>query len=176
VNEWIVVLAVIGALGPARIAAAAPDERPGRLPAALAIVAVVAVALAAAGRSVLDALDVSEPNAAIAAGLVLAVTGLVDLVRPRTDPVVVADGPVAALVPLAWPVAFRPALFLLALAAGPVVGVVPVLAGVVLAAGLATVLAALRPAPPVPTGAHVLVGAVAIATALDLLIDGVLAV
>ncbi len=184
-NDAVVALAVLATVAPARSVAAAPDVGVARVAAAHVVAAIALVALAAAGSGVLDALDVSDPNAAIAAGLVVALTAVLDLVRRDPVPVVVPDGPVGVLVPLAWPLALRPAGAVLALAAGAAGAGVGVVVGAALAVGLAAAVAAGRAAGrgergpeggPVPRGVGALVAVVGASAAVDLLVDGVLAV
>jgi small neutral amino acid transporter SnatA (MarC family) len=176
VNAGIVVLAVLGALGPARIPAAAPEAPPGRVAAAQAAVVVVLIVLAASGGAILDALDVSDPNAAIAAGLVVVLTAVLDLVRRNPVPVELPAGQVAALVPLAWPLGLRPAAAVLAIAAGAADVTSGVVVGAVVAAALAVALVVRRSAESVRSGAQALCAVLGTGAGIDLLVDGVLAV
>ena len=75
------------------------------------------VAVALAGDALLDALDVSDPAARIAAGAVAAIAGAIDLFRrpPSAEPALGGWG--AALVPVAVPLVIRPALVLGAVSA-----------------------------------------------------------
>ena len=75
-------------------------------------------AAAAVGGPLLDALDVSEPSFRVAAGIVAALAGAVDLFRRPPSPEPALAGWRAALVPVAIPVVARPALLVLALGAG----------------------------------------------------------
>ena len=72
----------------------------------------------ARGDPLLDALDVSEPSFRIAAGIVAALAGAVDLFRRPPAPEPALPGWRAALVPVAIPVVARPALLVLALGRG----------------------------------------------------------
>lgn len=175
-NTGIVVLALVGALGPARIPALAPEARTDLAAMGQALVAVVLVVLAAAGGAILDALDVSDPNAAIAAGLVVVLTAVLDLVRRIPVPVELPAGPVAALVPLAWPLGLRPAAAVLAVAAGADDVTAGVAAGAVVAVVLAVTMVARRPSEPVRGGVQALLAVLGAAAGIDLLVDGVLAV
>ena len=175
-NTGIVVLALLGALAPARIPAAAPDARLGAVAIGQGLVAVVLVVLAAVGGAVLDGLDVSDPNAAIAAGLVVVLTTVLDLVRRSPVPVELPVGPVAALVPLAWPLGLRPAAAVLAVAAGADGVTVGVAVGAVLAAVVAVAMVARRSGEPIRSGVHALLAVLGVAAGIDLLVDGVLAV
>ena len=117
------------ALNPARAAFGVP--RAGRSPrnvvgvaaAGGAIGGLAVCAAAAAGGPLLDALDVSEPSFRIAAGIVAALAGAVDLFRRPPAPEPALPGWRAALVPVAIPVVARPALLVLALGAGADQGV-----------------------------------------------------
>ena len=80
-------------------------------------------AAAAVGGPLLDALDVSEPSFRIAAGVVAAVAGAIDLFRRPPSPEPALPGRRAALVPVAIPVVARPALLVVALGAGADQGV-----------------------------------------------------
>ncbi len=175
-NTGIVVLALLGALAPARIPAAAPDARSGTVAIGQTLVVVVLVVLAAAGGAILDALDVSDPNAAIAAGLVVVLTTVLDLVRRTPVPVELPAGPVAALVPVAWPLGLRPAAAVLAVAAGADDVTAGAAVGAVVAAVLAVAMTVRRPAEPVRSGVQALLAVLGAAAGIDLLVDGVLAV
>ena len=178
---WAVVL--VAALNPVRAALGVPRE--GRPPAwqvaalggAVGGVALIVVALL--GGPLLDALDVSDPAMRIAAGAVVAVAGLVDLARrpPSSEPAL--DGWRAALVPVAVPLVVRPALVLAAIGADADRGLWLVAGALV--AGVAA-MSALTLVPTAGVGPRVgrwlaaLVGAVAAAAGVLVVIDGVLAV
>jgi small neutral amino acid transporter SnatA (MarC family) len=141
----------------------------------------LAVCLAAlAGGPLLDLLDVSESSFRIAAGIVAALAGVVDLFRRPPSPEPALDGWRAALVPVAIPVAARPALLVLALGAGADSGVAVSIAAMAAAAALLAGLAASL--PTAGRGGRVLrwaarllaLGLVALGVVLAL--DGVLAV
>lgn len=125
----------------ARSAGTAAAARRRALLTGPACAVAAAAAAAAAGGPLLDRLDVSAPTLRIGAGLVLLVTALVDLVRPRT-----ADGDLGGvgpawgggLVPVAVPTMLRPAAVVVAASAGVDLGVAPV----VVAAAVAGVAAA----------------------------------
>ena len=137
-------------------------------------------AAAAAGDPLLDLLDVSEPSFRVAAGIVAAAAGAVDLFRRPPAPEPALAGWRAALVPVAIPVVARPALVVLALGAGAEQGVLLSAAAMALAVALLTGLVAGWPSEG-PRGralrwlARVLaVGLVACGVILA--IDGILAV
>lgn len=122
-NGWLVAIAVVSAVNPARLAPALPrGDRPAGERAlvsasgATAAAAVLAL-LVVLGEPVADWLDVSTPTFAVGAGLVLALAAIGQAVRaPRTEPAL--PGRRAALVPVAVPFVLRPEVGLLCLAAG----------------------------------------------------------
>jgi small neutral amino acid transporter SnatA (MarC family) len=128
-SDWLWAAVLLLALNPARAAFGVP--RAGRTPRAVAelaagggiagALAVCAVALL--GDPLLDALDVSEPSFRIAAGVVAALAGAIDLFRRPPSPEPALEGWGAALVPVAIPLVARPALLVLALGAGADSGV-----------------------------------------------------
>ncbi len=185
-SGWLWLAALVLALNPARAAFGVP--RAGRsqrdvlgVAAAGGLIGGLAVcAAAAAGDPLLDLLDVSEPSFRVAAGVVAAVAGVVDLFRRPPAPEPALPGWRAALVPVAIPVVARPALVVLALGAGAEQGVLLSAAAMALAVALLTGLVAGWPSEG-PRGralrwlARVLaVGLVACGVILT--IDGILAV
>lgn len=185
-NVWVLVLAVLAALNPLRLAAGASGDRRRRT-RSVAVAGSVAVAasglLAAFGGPLLRALDVSTGNGLVAAGVVLVGGGLYCLadpseglaVHPRESDSI---APAGLLVPLVIPLALRPDLLLTAIAVGAggrgwlLTGTVAV--GVVLAVGYAALDR--RPSPIVHRWLMRVVGTLAVATALALVVDGVYAV
>ncbi|HZC12538.1 MAG TPA: hypothetical protein VE270_00840, partial [Thermoleophilaceae bacterium] len=123
-SGWLWALALLLALNPARAAFAVP--RGGRSPRGVAGLAAAggtcgALAVCAAalvGDPLLDALDVSDSSFRIAAGIVAALAGAIDLFRRPPSPEPALNGWGAALVPVAIPLVARPALLVLALGAG----------------------------------------------------------
>lgn len=120
---WLVVVAVVAGINPARSAPALPrrdrssSERALVAGAGAAIAAVVLGLLALAGDSVASWWEVSAPTFAVGAGLVLALAAVAQVVRrPRAEPAL--PGRRAALVPVAVPFVLRPEVGLVALAAG----------------------------------------------------------
>lgn len=118
-------LAIVGfaaALGPIRQAHRLADlSRPRALLAAAATGGLL-VLLAALSGPLLESGDVSPPTARIGAGLALAATSLLRLLRPvvADDEGVVGslDHPVAAMVPATFPVLFQPVVAMMAVAVG----------------------------------------------------------
>lgn len=174
--------ALVLALDPVRAARAAAALGPGGRRRALATgtaaATVVAALAAAAAGPLLERLDVSAPTLRIGAGLVLLVTALVDLARPRAG----ADAPDAAawaggVVPVGLPTMLRPAAVVVAGSAGTGLGVLPV-AGAALAAGLVAALVGPLAARPegragVERWVLGLVAAVLAVLAVALAVDGV---
>lgn len=133
------------------------------------------IVLALVGEPLLDGLDISAPNARIAAGFVVVVAAIVDLVR-RPDP----DGPSlggrgAALVPVAFPILLRPDLGALALSGGADPGIGwAALATIV---GAVSIVAAHRylPVRAAAIGGRLL-GVCAVGLGIVTILDGVFAV
>lgn len=175
---WAVVLAFVGALDPFRRRGCltVPKRADVVLGAAVAGVAYVALAVAAAtGR---DALDVSAPNARLAAALVLVAVGLHAIIAPLPnlppDP-----APRAWLAPVCFPVLLRPDLALVALAADGAAGIGVVAAGAVV--GLVATVAWWATGgrvvgPRVERGLGALTGALLVLAAVRLLLDGLFAI
>ena len=180
---WAVLVAVVAATNPfrRRVALDVRDLRTVLAGAGVAAAALGACALV--GATVRDALDVSAPNARIAAGLVLAVVGLHAVVARIERPTDAAGSPSddrrAWLAPVAFPVLLRPDLALVALAseAGDIA---PVVGAVVLAFGLTAVWwrraagATARPTA-IERGLGAVLGAALVVAAVRLLLDGVFA-
>jgi small neutral amino acid transporter SnatA (MarC family) len=145
-----------------------------------AIGAIAVCVAALVGDPLLDALDVSESSFRIAAGIVAALTGAIDLLRRPPAPEPALDGWRAAIVPVAIPLVARPALIVLALGAGADSGALVAVGAMALGVGLLTALAAAAPAAG--PGGRVLrwasrllaLGLVALGVVLAL--DGILAV
>jgi small neutral amino acid transporter SnatA (MarC family) len=185
-SDWLWAAVLLLALNPARAAFGVP--RRGRPPRAVAEVAAVggvlgafAVCIAAlVGGPLLDAFDVSESSFRIAAGLVAALAGAIDLVRRPPSPEPALEGMRAALVPVAIPLVARPALLVLALGAGADMGAL--LAVGAMAAGVALLTAAAAACPTDGPGGRVLrwagrlLAIALVACGVVLAIDGILAV
>jgi small neutral amino acid transporter SnatA (MarC family) len=185
-SGWLWAAALLLALNPARAAFAVP--RAGRSPRAVAGLAAVggtcgALAVSAAalvGDPLLDALEVSDSSFRIAAGIVAALAGAIDLFRRPPPPEPALDGWGAALVPVAIPAVARPALLVLALGAGADIGPLVALGAMAVGVGLLTVFAAGGPVDG-PRGrvlrwAGRLLAVGLVAVGILLALDGVLAV
>jgi small neutral amino acid transporter SnatA (MarC family) len=142
--------------------------------------ALAVCAAALLGDPVLDLLDVSESSFRIAAGVVAALAGAIDLFRRPPSPEPALEGWGAALVPVAVPVVARPALLVLALGAGADNGVLVSLGAMALGVAALTALAAGGPTDGPPgrvlrwAGRLLAMGLVALGVLLAL--DGILAV
>ena len=123
-SAWLWAAVLLLALNPARAAFGVP--RAGRsarnvlgvAAAGGAIGGIAVCAAAAAASPLLDALDVSDPSFRIAAGIVAALAGAIDLFRRPPSPEPALAGRWASLVPVAIPIVARPALLVVALGAG----------------------------------------------------------
>jgi small neutral amino acid transporter SnatA (MarC family) len=113
VNLWLATVLLLAATNPPR--------RRAELPVSTAVVAagagftlVALVGLGAAGDSILETLDISAPTFRVAVGLVLLVRGVIDLF---VAPAAAGEGLTgwrAAIVPVFFPVLFRPEIALVA--------------------------------------------------------------
>lgn len=141
---WIMLIAV-AFVNPTRLRALVRDRRPatGRAVLACVLTFVPLAAVALVAEPVVDAIEVSPPTALIAAGLVLGLAAIVDLVWPRAT----ADGGpgqsswddlpswLAPYVPLVIPGLLRPAGLILVLAVAADSGVPAGLAVAAVTAG-----------------------------------------
>ncbi|MGZ5387946.1 MAG: hypothetical protein ACXWGS_11065 [Solirubrobacterales bacterium] len=128
-SDWLWAAVLVLLLNPARAALGVPRAGRSRrsiigvCAAGAAIGGAAVCAAAAAGGPLLDALDVSEPSFRIAAGIVAALGGAIDLVRRPPPPEPALAGWRAALIPVAIPLVARPALLVVGLGAGADQGV-----------------------------------------------------
>ncbi len=183
-SGWLWAAVLLLALNPARAVFGIPRSgRPARTAVRLAAgggaIGALAVCVAAMlGDPLLDALDVSEPSFRLAAGILAAVAGAIDLFRRPPPPEPALDGWRAALVPVAIPVVARPALLVLALGAGADERVLVTVGAMALGIGLLTALTAVS--APEGTRARVLrwagrlLAAGLVACGVVLAIDGLL--
>lgn len=169
-------MAFIAAVNPAAMAIAV-GPRPSRTltAAAAAITFALALVAAAGSEGVLDALDVTPETFRVAAAVVLGLTGARWLVlgpRPvAVDPP--ADGWRAVVVPLLVPVLVTPALAMVSISVGADDGVAVAAPGAAVTLALAWVATVVRCPAIVWSWAARLVGALGIAVALALAVDGV---
>jgi small neutral amino acid transporter SnatA (MarC family) len=134
------------------------------------------VPLAAFADPLLDLLDISDPTARMAAGMVVVVTGAFALLTPPPSPDPALAGWGRAVVPIAFPLLFTPGLAMLAVSAS--VDRSAPTALVALALALVTVpgTALVRPTgvqDRVMTGAAQLAAGGAIVAGFGLVMDGV---
>ncbi len=147
-SGWLWAAVLLLALNPARAAFGVPRAgRSAREAAELAALGGLAGALAVCvaallGDPLLDALDVSESSFRIAAGIVAALTGAIDVFRRPPSPEPALDGWRAAIVPVAIPLVARPALIVLALGAGADSGALVAVGAMAVGVGLLAVTVA----------------------------------
>jgi small neutral amino acid transporter SnatA (MarC family) len=183
-SVWLVAAVVVALLSPPRRAAEMPASgrtRRDRLRAAAAgsvLAAIAYLALAFLASPVLDGLDVSEPNARIAAGLVAVLVGALTLFTSEPDELSGGNGFAVIVVPILFPMLVRAEVAVVVLSASADHGVGPTM--VAIAAGLGAFVAWLsashRIARSVATGVSRVAALIAVAGGVDLLIDGVLAI
>jgi small neutral amino acid transporter SnatA (MarC family) len=184
-SGWLWAVALIATFNPLFVGLALPRRETGKERVVLAAVggvlgSVVIVAAALFSGPILGALDVSRAAARLAIGIVGAGAGLVRMFRRLPSAQPAPDDLSAALVPVAIPYVATPALILLGLSAGADLGVALVASALALAVALLTAQAAAfdaheRAVQLVRWTARLL-GAVAVAASVLLVIDGVLAV
>ena len=107
---WLLVVAA--AINPIRVAVGTPtrSRRPQIVATGTAIGGAALLAIGALSGPVLDLLDVSRPAMRLAGASLCLLSAGIDFVRPRPDDEGVLDGARAALVPIAVPLTFRPAV------------------------------------------------------------------
>lgn len=171
---WALTFAMAGAVGVVRAGVSLRSAPERTLAGGLVVAVAFLTVVAWLSEPVLSGLEVSQPNARVAAGMVLALTGAVDLVRPALRELEVPRRGWAALVPVAWPVVLRPAAALLALSGGADRGGATVLVAAAIACGVIAVVASWPPRRIVEGGLHALVSALTVAFALEILVEGVL--
>jgi small neutral amino acid transporter SnatA (MarC family) len=182
-SGWLWAVALIATFNPLFVALALPRREARKERVALAAVggavgALIVLAAALLSGPLLDAFDVSRAAARVAIGIVGAGAGLVRMFRrlPSAQP---APGDLsAAVVPIAIPYVATPALILLGLSAGADLGVAFVALALATAVAMLVVKAmwldANGRAGQLVGWAARLLGAVAVATSVLLVIDGVL--
>ncbi len=176
-NVWIAALAVMAAVNPPRRRAALLTRTGPAIAVSGAVIAWLALVVAAAvSRPLLDALSVSPPNIQIAAGLVLLVRAMVDVALPPGRESARLTGWWHAVVPVAFPLLIRPEVALLALSAGAALGVARTAAIAAPAYLAAVVVLALWRGERTARAVGVVLSITGVAVAVDLVIDGVLAV
>ena len=177
---WAVFVAFAAASNPVRrrTCLSVRDTRSVAIGGVLACIAYTVIAVA--GVTVRDALDISAPNARVAAGLVLVAVGLHAVVASPPAPQLTVTASTRWLMPVLFPVFLRPDLALVALAADRATDI----ASVVLAAVVGVVLVvrwwACRGSSSrgsmLERAVGVVLGAATVIAATRLLLDGVFAV
>ncbi len=175
-NTAVAVIAIAAALNPPRRARQLADVPSQSAVAVGAVVALVAhVAVAGLADSLLDGLDISDPNAQIAAAFVIGIRALIDLfTRAQPEPLL-ANRSLTPLWPVTFPALLRPEVVVAVIAVGGALGSGPVAAGVAIGCA-GTVVLHRRLPERVQRWAATAVGVVAIAVTVDLLVDGILSV
>lgn len=178
----VALIAAIATLNPLRLWPGLPGtDRRERIELAagggLLVVAVLLAVMTFAG-PLLDALDISDPTARIAAGAAVVIIGVRDAFVGPAQAEPALPGWRAALVPVAVPHLFVPGLALLAVSASADLGVGVALTVVVLAIGV-VVATSVQPGPRGVTArlcraGQVLTAGAAVAIGAALMLDGVL--
>ena len=173
----LLVLAMVTAANPFRALSARPTgpTAPALL-AAVGTTGLLVIGSAAISGPLLELVDVTGPNARIAAGIALLVVALKDVFAAPPGPEPALGGWRAGVVPLAFPVIFSPALALLAVAGASERGVPLAVAAAVIAVApvVLVLLAAPRSTPLRPLVAAVGVAGTGVAALVVL--DGVYAI
>lgn len=175
---WAVLVAFTGALDPFRRRGCLSVTRRRDVVLGAVLAGTAYVAIAALGTTVREALDVSAPNARLAAGLVLLAVGLHAVITPLPR-LAVVDAPRAWLAPVAFPVLLRPDLALVALAADGAPSLASVVGAATLALALTVVWWDRAPAhvgARVERGLSAVLGALTVLAAVRLLLDGLFAI
>jgi small neutral amino acid transporter SnatA (MarC family) len=184
-SAWLWALALIATFNPLFVSLALPRRETRKERATLAAVGgglgslMILVAALFSG-PLFDALDISRASARLAIGIVAAGAGLVRMFRRLPTPQSAPDNLSAALIPVAIPYVATPALILLGMSAGGDLGVAFVALALAIAVLILTVeatwLDASGRAGQLVGWAARLLGAVAVATSVLLVIDAVLSV
>lgn len=182
-NAFIAALAFLVALAPFRQAQRLRDLGRSHVLGAVAALLVVISIVAAVSGPLLSAMDVSGPTARIGAGLVVAITSLVRLLRPvlraEESTLDIDPGWTSALIPAAFPVLLQPVVALVALSAGADRGwlqTVVLAAPAALVWAIATMMSGSK--KPAPSSWHLRVRSVAsvgLFVGATLMVDGVFA-
>jgi small neutral amino acid transporter SnatA (MarC family) len=189
-STWLVVVAVVAVVNPARLSPALqtlppvlPDSTSIRRARSVAVVALgagvavsVLAVLAAASARLLDAIDVSAPTMRVAAGLVLILAVIRDLIggRPTAEPALRGWG--AALVPVAMPFVARPELAILVVSAATVEGLGVTLLALILVVALTalvTLVGGSEPSATVVEWAGWTLAATGVVVGVAFVVDGV---
>jgi small neutral amino acid transporter SnatA (MarC family) len=175
---WAVVVIFVAGLNPIRTCRGIGDAPALAVALSASAAAVIYAVIAFVAATVRDDLDVSAPNARIAAGLVLIVVGLHALIAPLPKEPTGTDTAYPWLTPLLFPVWLRPDLALVALAAHGLPGIASVALGATIGLGVAALwwwlLRARRDTQPnIERAWGAVFGAAAVLAAVRLTLDGV---
>ncbi|MBT8165690.1 MAG: hypothetical protein HKO63_04095 [Acidimicrobiia bacterium] len=171
--SWLLGIVLLGVtINPPRRRLELGDDRQAVAAGAALTLAAVLV-LGALGDWILTSLDISGPTFRVAVGLVLVARGVLDLIRAPAPPVDLPGGS-GAVVPVFFPVLFRPELGLVAILVAIDAGLWPMAIGA--GAGLAVVVGAVS----LDRAGYLRALGAALSTALivlavDRLVDGVFA-
>ncbi|MDE0701615.1 MAG: hypothetical protein F4Y27_00545 [Acidimicrobiaceae bacterium] len=141
-SSTLIVLAVICAANPFRVAACAPasvDTRRQAVVVATASTLLAVGLMALLSDPILDLLNVSGSSSRIAAGVAVLIVGIRDLFVQPPSPEPALTGRLAGIMPMAFPTLFTPALVILAISAASARGVVAafgIIGAVILLVGL----------------------------------------
>jgi small neutral amino acid transporter SnatA (MarC family) len=175
-NTAVAIIALAAALNPARrgVELAKVERRsPVILGALLAFAGYLGAAAVAS--SLLDGLDISDPNAQIAAAFVVGIRALIDVFRtPKPEPLP-SNIALAALWPVTFPALLRPELVVLAVAVGSALGIGPVAIGALIGL-VATVALHQRIGESPQRWVSAITIVLTLTMAVDLLVDGILSV
>lgn len=172
-SAWLAVLLVVAAVNPPRRRLELSSD--ARAVSAGALVTLLAlIGLGLAGDTLLAALDITAPTFRVGVGLVLFVRAAVDLVTAPADPGPGDAGSDGPLVPVFFPVLFRPEVGLVAIAVAVDAGLGAMAVG---AAGAFLLLLGLMRTARARylRGLGMVVSTLLIVLAVDRIVDGVFA-
>lgn len=181
-NVLVAATALVAAVNaPRRRAACSIDDRPRAERRELAVAAgslLVASCLVVAlvADRLLGWLDVSAPNARIAAGMVVGLAGAADLLTRVPRAGAAPPGRRAAYAPMWFPVLWRPEVGFATLTLAEDHGVWPALLAAAVAAGTVVAVLARPPAPATDGALGRVLSALQVGAAVTLLVHGVLTV
>jgi small neutral amino acid transporter SnatA (MarC family) len=173
-NVAIGILLLLAVVNPPRRRSELPADREVvATGAALTLVALIVLGLA--GEWLLDGLSISLPTFNVAVGLVLAIRSLIDLFTGLPPGGEELPGRRAALVPVFFPVLFRPELALAAVAVGADAGPAVLLIGAAAAMGAVVAWATRGSSPGFDRAAGFAFSAGLMVLAIDRIVDGIFA-
>jgi len=165
-----VILLIVTVNPPRRRAELGEGRRVVATGAALTLVALMV--LGGLGEWLLDGLDITAPTFRVAVGLVLLVRGAVDLIRAPAAPI---EPPGGAVIPVFFPVLFRPELGLVAVSVAADAGLGPMVVGAALGLTLVVGAVARLDRPRYQRALGMVFSTALMVLAVDRVIDGVFA-